>query len=207
MKKISKISVLALLTINFLIPMANAGFGLGDLVKGAIGGLTADSLDKDLNSGLDFFAKANVHYAAAVLPAEEAAKVAASLNAQAQDKKTKKAAVDAASIKIDIAAKELIAKGEELSDSAKKEIELGDQEMSKGVAKWTAIGTAIGVAAAQKNGQDAALVAAIPAALELVKELPQISKALDQMGQLKKIKKSTNNNLDEAGKANSDSKK
>jgi hypothetical protein len=190
-------------TVTFAIMFqAKAGFGdfASGALGGAIGGLTAESLNKDLNSGLDFFKQANIHYANAVLPAEDAGKIAAELSKESKDLKDTQAAQHDAQGKIKARMDEMIAKHEALSDDAKKEIDLGQKEMSKGIAKWTTIGVSLGVAASQKNGQDAALVAAIPVATELIKDISDLKKMSETVSNLKKIQHADKKAADEAQK-------
>lgn len=147
--------------------------------------VTADSLNAELFGGLDFFAKAQVYYTKALLPAEEAKKIEAEL--QSNDNTVKHKALSAASNRIEEVAKEMKAKAQKLSKEAQELVSKGNKEFSKGVAKWGAIGGML-ASAAKDGGKDAALTAAIPVAQQMIKDLPQIKKMNDAISALSKLK-------------------
>jgi hypothetical protein len=188
--KNTKLSLVLLIAATMLCLPARAQFGgLGKLVAP----VTADSLLGEVNSGMDFFKKATEKYNEAlvksgiVLKEDSAAKAAANVTegdvgSTGQLASTVKATADGAN--------EMIAKGQEPSEEAKKLISEGNGEMAKGIAKWAVLSVLI--AKASKDGaSDAKLAAAILSAGLIVKELPEVKKMYDTMQKINKIKKQT----------------
>jgi hypothetical protein len=93
--------------------------------------------------------------------------------------------------KFKAAAKEKAAKGEQLSEEARKLISEGNLEMGKGVAKWGLLGVAI-VKAKKDGSKDEKLATVLVAAEQAVKDLPKIKELYDTMKELEKAKKDAN---------------
>jgi hypothetical protein len=144
---------------------------------------TAESINSDLFSGLDFFAKAAVHYAAAVLPTQKAMEYRAKLEASTKEKQS--SAIAEFSGELTVIANRMREEMQSLSQEALESINKGDAEFKKGLAKWAVVGGAIALAAKQ-GGQDAALATAIPIAQEMLKDLPAIKGMGDAMSDLRK---------------------
>jgi len=185
MKQIHLLWLATVVALVAVIPQAQAQFG--GIAKGLAGSVTAESLNGDLFGGLDFFAKAQVHFANALQPATDAAKLKALLD-EAKSHDETLAAVKSANDANLKKAQEAKAKGEAFSAEATAEISKGKGEIGKGIAKWAAVGTSLGIAAS-KGGGDAALLAAIPTATEMIKDLPALKKMNDAINELKPLMK------------------
>jgi hypothetical protein len=178
-KKAGSIAIImAFVCINA--PQVHAGFG--SLAKaaagGALGTVTADSLNSDIKSGSDFFQKANDKYAQALGILDSVAK-------KNQEGATNSSVEDANAQMVyneqiaKVAAKQLES-GKALSPEGTKLLKEGNEEFSKGIAKWVGIGAAVAIAT-KNAGNDAALVAAIPVAQQLISDLPKLKKTHDIM--------------------------
>ena len=184
MKKTHSFRLVAVIAFAAVISQSQAQ--LGDISKGLTVNVTAASLNADLFGGLDFFAKANEHFATAMMPAKEAQEMITRLKSENQD--DRRQAVKDSTPLIEQAAKEAKAKGEALSAQATEEIRNGQKEIGKGTAKWTAVGVSLGVVAKKGDG-DAALLAAIPVAQEMLKDLPDLKRMNDTLKELKPLMK------------------
>lgn len=175
-------------TAALLLPLKSQG-QLGALGN-AGGTVTPESLNADLFGGLEFFAKANIKFAAAVLPAENAAKIKASLDAAIATKDAKQAQAADKETREEIKAgiEQLIKEKKELTEQQKQLIKEGQKEAVKGVAKWAAVGVSLAMAAKSGNS-DAQLATAIPAAQQMIQDLPAIKNMLGTFNELNKAKK------------------
>jgi len=166
------------------------GFGLSNLTDKVPGmaPVTADSLLNDVLGGNDYFLKAQVKFAQAILPTEEVLKI----NAEIEANKAKKDGPGAVAMTKKFAdankaaAEKLIQEGKPLSEEAKKLISEGRVEALKGVGKWALLAVAI-IKAAQSGNTDAKFATAIVAAKQAAQDLPELKKMLDTMQQLNDI--------------------
>jgi hypothetical protein len=174
-----------------LLPLPSHGQlgGLGKVSGIATGTVTAEGLMSDLLGGVDYFAKANVNFAAALLSKEEVAKINADLSAlkPKEDPTAAQAFNKETCAKIKAAADTMIGKGQALSETQKQQVKAGQGEVAKGVAKWGVVGASLAAAAKSRNS-DAQLATAIPAAQQMIKDLPDIKSMLGTISQLYKIK-------------------
>jgi len=174
-----------------LLPLPSHGQlgGLGKVAGIATGTVTAESLMADLCGGFDYFAKANVNFAAALLSKEEVAKINAELVAlkPKEDPTAAQAFNKETCAKIKAAAEGMISKGQALSDTQKQQVKAGQGEAAKGVAKWGLVGASLAVAAKSGNS-DAQLATAIPAAQQMIQDLPDIKSMLGTINKLNQIK-------------------
>ena len=163
--------------------------GLTKIAGGAGGNLTAESLNTDLFSGLQFFAKANMKFAEAIMPATNSVAIRAKLEAvletkdtaaaQAADKETRK--------QLQAEIEKLQKEHKVLSEDQKALIKEGEGEATKGVAKWGVVAASLAMAA--KSGKtDAQLATAIPAAQQMIQDLPDIKNMLSTVAKLRKMK-------------------
>ncbi|MEI7940337.1 MAG: hypothetical protein WCK27_26950 [Verrucomicrobiota bacterium] len=174
-----------------LLPLPSHGQlgGLGKAAGITTGTVTAESLMSDLCGGLDYFAKANTNFAAALLSKEEVAKINAELAAlkPKEDPTAAQAFNKETCAKIKAAAEAMISSGQALSETQKQQVKAGQGEAAKGVAKWGLVGASLAMAAKSGNS-DAQLATAIPAAQQMIKDLPDIKSMLGTINQLNKIK-------------------
>lgn len=184
-KKAGSIAIIsAFVCINA--PQVHAGFG--DLAKaaagGALGTVTADSLNSDINTGLDFFQKANDKYAQALGILDGVAKKnqEGATNSSVEDTNAQMVKNE----QIAKAAEEQLKTGKALSPEGTKLLKEGNEEFSKGIAKWVGIGAAVAIAT-KNAGNDAALVAAIPVAQQLISDLPKLKETHNTMKKLAKL--------------------
>jgi hypothetical protein len=184
--------ITATLALAFVVPSVHAQFGnLKNAVPG-MGAVSADSLLGDLNGGTDFFNKAALKYREAIDPTNKLGLE----NAEAKAANAKGGAqafafTEEGMAKFKAAAKEKAAKGEQLSEEARKLISEGNVEMGKGVAKWGLLGVAI-VKAKKDGSKDDKLATVLVAAEQAVKDLPKIKELYDTMKELEKAKKNAN---------------
>jgi hemoglobin-like flavoprotein len=191
----SLLSWSCLIGVTLISSRAFAGFGLGDIAKGAAVTVTAESLNADLNGGSDFFASACTHYANALGIATNLGPVIAQINAKNAEASQTTGAYKNVTKGIQEAAAEVIKNKTPLTKEQMAEIQLGRDDMAKGITKWSAVGVALGVAASQKGSKDAALAASIPVATELLKELPSIKTLSSTMSKLSDAQKDINKEL------------
>lgn len=78
MKNMHSLWLATVIAFAVVIPQAQAQFG--GIAQGLAANVTAESLNGDLFGGLDFFAEAQVHFANALQPATDAAKLKALLD-------------------------------------------------------------------------------------------------------------------------------
>jgi hypothetical protein len=178
-KKAGSIAIImAFVCINA--PQVHAGFG--SLAKaaagGALGTVTADSLNSDMKSGLDFFQKANDKYEQALGILQPAAQK--NQEAATNDYAGAATAQMVKNEQLRIVAEEHVKNGKALSPEGTKLLKEGNEEFSKGIAKWVGIGAAVAIAT-KNAGNDAALVAAIPVAQQLISDLPKLKKTHEIM--------------------------
>ena len=186
--KTTKLSLVVLIAATMLCLPARAQLGgLGKLMAP----VTADSLLGEVNSGMDFFNKATAKYNEALAKSgivlKSASDVKAAVNVTEGDvgstgqlSTTVKTTADGAN--------EMIAKGQEPSEEAKKLISEGNAEMGKGLAKWAVL-TVLITKASKDGASDAKLAAAIVSAGMIVKDLPKVKEMYDTMQKINKIKK------------------
>lgn len=184
-KKAGSIAIImAFVCINA--PQVHAGFG--DLAKaaagGALGTVTADSLNSDINTGLDFFQKANDKYAQAlgILDGVARKNQEGATNSSVEETNAQMVINE----QIAKAAEEQLKTGKALSPEGTKLLKEGNEEFSKGIAKWVGIGAAVAIAT-KNAGNDAALVAAIPVAQQLISDLPKLKETHNTMKKLAKL--------------------
>jgi len=176
-----KIRHVALLGLILMLGALRSNAQLGGLLKKP----TAESILADLDGGLDFFAKAVVYLNEAILPAEEAAKIAAEIKEKKGQELT--AAIKAHTPALEKTIAELTAAKKLLDERQRALVDKANGELKKGVAKWTAMGAATAIAV-KNGGGDAGMVAALPLAKQAMDDLPALKRLLDATSDLKKIK-------------------
>jgi hypothetical protein len=176
-----KIRHVALLGLILMLGAFRSHAQIGGLLKKP----TAESILADLDGGLEFFAKAVVYLNEALLPAEQAAKIAAEIKEKKGQELT--AAIKAYTPALEKTIAELIAAKAALDARQRGLVDKANSEIRKGVAKWTALGAATAIAV-KNGGGDAAMVAALPLAKQAIDDLPALKRLLDATSELKKLK-------------------
>ena len=147
--------------------------GLSKIAGGAGGNVTAESLNTDLSSGLEFFGKANSKFMEAVGLKEKSADYNSRIKAALDEKKLAEAsAIQKEQRKeLEDGIDKLVKENKPLTDAQKKLIKEGQGEATKGVAKWGVVGASLTMAG--KSGKtDAQFATAIPAAQQMLQDLP-----------------------------------